>query len=116
MPDRQCETDTECGTGMVCVEYVDSCCELSGEASSRCQAACSAGSCAEGEACDTSGHCQLVHCNDGYACPTNTRCDANAEGHGCVRLDCAVDGDCDCGYCAGGVCRDALGACTPPAA
>jgi hypothetical protein len=63
--------------------------------------------------------CEYVPCGEGYACPENTRCTVSApaaNSHGCTTMSCTSDGDCDCGYCVGGVCSADPGTCQSPPA
>lgn len=79
---------------------------------------CDAGfTCGEGTTCamgsagaDEHG-CAPIHCMDGFTCPVNTTCTTDPDGHGCQRLSCEVDTDCDCGACVGGVCESQIRIC-----
>jgi hypothetical protein len=115
----ECADSPDCGPGAVCVpEPVE--CSCDGELVSFCRPACSAGSCDEGERCGDDGVCAPILCSDGYACPANTRCDLTSappvrlDAHGCWRLPCMVDAECDCGACVGWECHDGPGVCQPP--
>jgi hypothetical protein len=37
-----------------------------------------------------------------------------ANDHGCTTQTCQSDGDCDCGYCVGGICSAVPGTCQYP--
>jgi len=109
-PTFECAKDEECAGG-VCIAG-NSC---SGQYS-YCQPACTADSCPVDSTCGTDGHCKPNRCEDGYACPENTRCDASTGGHGCKRMACTEDAQCDCGPCLDGLCEGAFGRCIGPAA
>lgn len=115
----ECDGDADCGAGEVCVA-VSLPCSCEPVLATLCLAACTEGSCPEGERCED-GHCRPIHCSEGYACPANTRCETEhppvgeSDAHGCWRLPCASDADCDCGACVNGLCYDGPGFCRPPA-
>jgi hypothetical protein len=83
---------------------------------------CAPQSCAAGYACGSG-----LQCADGArgadahgcvpspcsqtGCPVNYTCQPNSTSGGCVRKTCAIDGDCDCGYCLSNSCADRLDAC-----
>jgi hypothetical protein len=107
----------------LCIEEPDSC-----GTTAVCQAdgTCAPLSCDDGYACGdgsrcavgsarADGHgCELIPCDDGWMCEENTRCTAPTEpaSHGCIKLECQSDTDCDCGYCVNGACRSSLGMCS----
>lgn len=99
-----CATDTDCDGG-ICT---GGCCPT-------CIPPCPTTPCGPDATCNTAtGRCDPVSCSAGYACPVNTRCTPTAPGHGCVRLTCVSDADCDCGTCAEGRCWERPGWCCPP--
>jgi hypothetical protein len=72
--------------------------------------------CPDGSVCSGSAvdGCRPIHCSEGYACPMNRVCEpTSSEPHGCARKRCGQDGECDCGACIEGLCRDQLFVCTP---
>lgn len=116
---RECESRFACDPGYVCVEELARC-ACDGEPSSFCRPVCAEGSCPEGERC--ADVCEPIPCDEAYACPANTFCagpDADPPGpvdaHGCARLGCESDADCDCGACVEGLCQSGPGYCQPPA-
>lgn len=117
MQERQCESATDCEPGQVCAEYVGSCC-FAGELSSHCIPPCTDTSCAAGERCDSaSGLCLVIACDDGFTCAEHTTCTpgaAAADAHGCIRDECAGDGECGGGACVDGLCYDGPGTCEGP--
>jgi hypothetical protein len=44
-------------------------------------------------------------------CPENTRCKPGTGNHGCSRLSCQHDTECDCGACVKGYCAAGPGTC-----
>ncbi|HKO92576.1 MAG TPA: hypothetical protein VJU61_15580, partial [Polyangiaceae bacterium] len=75
-----------------------------------------AAKCPDGSVCSGAliDGCTPIHCSEGYVCPMNRVCDrASSEPHGCARKRCSQDGECDCGACIEGLCRDQLFVCTP---
>jgi len=111
-PTPECTTDQECPDG-VCNHGTSTC----GGEYGYCVDACTDGACPDGSFCATDGHCRPLPCEQGFACPVNTRCEpGSTPGHGCLRLNCSTDDECDCGACLNSVCRDGLGRCSGPAA
>jgi len=117
---RSCESDTDCAAGSHCEEYTPLCPSCSGALPTQCVLDCSAGSCADDERCDLDvGRCVPLQCTSGefpYACPSNFRCSGDGSGdrHGCERLSCDRDRDCDHGACVNGACWDGEGTCMGP--
>ena len=69
--------------------------------------------CGTAEVCDTDLHrCRGVACTTAADCPADFSCGALGT---CERRTCTADADCD-GFCVNGLCYDAQGVCTPPAA
>ncbi len=108
---RECENDTECGEGRLCIEIPEPC-SCTQEDSSRCVDACTADSCAgESERCNAgTGFCEPIPCHEagGVTCPQNESCGAPGEGSmttGCVTRPCEKDTDCECGVCMNDYCR-----------
>ena len=116
---RECEGRFSCEPGYVCVEEPTPCgCEP--ELSSFCRPVCSEDGCLEGERCGDV--CEPIPCSEGFGCPPNTYCpDPHDEpagpidAHGCARIGCAIDADCECGTCVEGLCQSGPGVCQPPA-
>ncbi len=115
----ECDGAADCGEGEVCVrENVPCSCEP--VLGALCRPACTTDSCAEGERCGSDGACEPIACDEGWVCPDNTRCSAETgpalavDAHGCFRIACASDIDCDCGACIDGLCYDGPGTCQPP--
>ena len=119
---EECATDEDCGGGeMRCHAYPDPC--SPDGVGSRCQIACSEGSCGEGFRCNDAGACEVVPCDEGYACPSYQTCDPSVpasgpvfdRAHGCVAIECADDGDCSAdGACVHSVCQSGPGSCVEP--
>jgi hypothetical protein len=65
--------------------------------------------CGANQACGAPGDVNGCHCTSDTACAPNARCDA-ARGV-CVTKACAVDTDCDCGFCINQTCQPGLWAC-----
>lgn len=116
---RECEGRFSCEPGYVCVEEPTPCgCEP--ELSSFCRPVCSEDGCLEGERCGDV--CEPIPCSEGFGCPPNTYCPGPDEdpagpvdAHGCARIGCAIDADCECGVCIDGLCQSGPGICQPPA-
>jgi len=116
-PFYECMTSADCAEGNVCVEVPEAC-PCAGP-SYLCQPACTTDSCDEGSVCTDGGTCEAVPCGDEYMCPSNMRCAEpfgphEIDEHGCVRLACASDADCDCGACIEAWCRSGPGVCSAP--
>jgi hypothetical protein len=78
--------------------------------------ACPAGFvCGAGSGADVHG-CVPLGCETGqFSCPKNTDCDpASTALHHCALRACTDDGDCDCGACVQGTCRERTFVCSPP--
>ena len=128
-----CRSDSDCecgdcvvggicgGAGCAAMCGSDSDCKVgwcSGGCCPYCVPPCPKMPCGAGTTCNTAtGRCDPDSCDAGYECPTNTRCmpgATGADGHGCLRLTCADDADCECGTCAEGRCWTRPGQCCPP--
>jgi hypothetical protein len=102
--------------GNVCGPIVPGSCNCS-PTGKECEPACTSTSCAAGEQCLASGHCQTISCTMGYPCAAGFNClvgGAGADAHGCAPAPCAQGGY----VCpAGTTCLAALGAdphgCSP---
>ena len=111
-PSPECTADEAC-PGQVCRHGFSTCAGEYGV----CVPVCTDDSCAYGSYCEVDGHCRPLPCDQGFVCPANMRCEPESgAAHGCVRLACTADGDCDCGPCLEGLCRDGFGRCSGPAA
>jgi len=106
MIDNPCTSDGECAAGTVC-EWDTSGCLC--EPAQACVAACTAGSCDEGQTCGADGHCATTSCGAPEDCPPNFKCDAG----GCLRKVCGSSEVCE-GYCVNSKCHGAPGYCSPP--
>lgn len=116
---HECTSSADCAAGDVCVhEPVP--CTCDGDLGTFCRPACTVDSCDEGERCGSDGLCAPIHCSEGYACSDNTRCETTStpagpiDAHGCWRLPCTGDAECDCGACVEAYCYDGPGLCQPP--
>lgn len=114
-PVYDCMVDRDCDSGEVCATSTPDC---ACGPSYVCQPRCTEGSCDEGFACNSAGVCQPVSCHDGFGCPSNTRCFDGGPGrpgfvdqHGCQRVSCVDDLECDCGTCIDGWCHSGPGVC-----
>lgn len=116
--ERTCEADEDCAEGSHCAEYEPICPTCSGLLPTWCVADCSAGGCGDDARCDAgTGRCLPLQCTSGefpYECPSNFRCADGGDEHGCVRLSCDRDRDCDHGACVNGACWDGEGTCMGP--
>lgn len=115
---RSCSEGYACADDHVCAEGVAS--DEHGCRPARCDEdawSCPAGhDCRPGDEADQNG-CVPISCTAGFECPPNTRCHADSlylHAHQCEALECVQDSDCDCGYCIGAFCRDALAYCGLP--
>ncbi|MDP6943838.1 MAG: hypothetical protein QF464_06770, partial [Myxococcota bacterium] len=106
MVDNPCTDDAGCAAGTVC-EWDQSGCLC--EPAQVCVAACTAGSCDEGETCGEDGHCATTSCGSAEDCPVNFHCD----GGGCLRKWCDSSEMCE-GYCVKSKCHTEPGYCSPP--
>lgn len=116
-----CAEGYECPPDLVCADEGDLEVDEHGCRAASCES--DGYTCPQGFEClptiplaDKNG-CMPVRCTAGFECPVNTRCAPKSEAyfaHQCERLSCEVDGDCDCGYCLEGVCRDVLSYCAMP--
>ena len=129
---KTCAGDGDCSGGGVCVEYVGPCCRDGEGTNTSCQLTCTDdAACGKDRRCRADGRgCEAVPCDDGFTCPVETRCDrasAAFQGrlvdplftplrhheldHGCVRLGCVHDSDCDGGVCVAELCQETAGVC-----
>lgn len=117
-PVTDCLTDADCAIGDLCIEEEGAPCGCRGP-DRVCAPDCRVvdDACGPDEICDVAGRCRAPSCTDGFACPSNMRCEREGgDAHGCARVGCTVDSDCDCGLCMDGVCQDGPGECRPPVA
>jgi hypothetical protein len=105
----ECDDDSGCSDGNVCVAVNGGSCHL-------CQAACTEDSCGLWEACGADGHCGPAPCAGGdYVCPPGSTCGgADLDTHGCTIVSCASDAACGCGACVEGACAAGPGRCDLP--
>ena len=130
--EKTCAQDGDCESG-ACLEFVGNCCRDGDETSTSCQPPCTIDSaCGKDRRCTADQRaCEAIPCDDGFTCPAETRCDRGSAAsqarlvdplfspvryheldHGCVRITCATDGDCDAGVCVSGLCQEVAGICT----
>lgn len=118
----ECDADADCPDDHICLEHRVACACDAGVGHS-CVPRCTADGCEDGFTCSDAGWCEPARCTDGFACAHNMRCldepplgfpDPNVDVHGCERLACEGDADCDCGACVEGRCYDGPGVCEPP--
>ncbi len=103
-----CTVDGDCSGGQIC----DTAGCLCGT-DKLCQAACTATSCPEGQACQANGHCGPKSCSDSSQCPRAFSCEADAGT--CARMPCSTPLDCPkATYCVEGACSVGEGTCEAP--
>jgi hypothetical protein len=115
-----CSAGYACADDRVCGEGGDPQSDEHGCRPARCDEdawSCPAGhDCRPGDEANQNG-CVPLSCTAGFECPPNTRCREGSlylHAHQCEALECARDSDCDCGYCIGSFCRNALAYCGLP--
>jgi hypothetical protein len=110
-----CADGFTCPAGKVCSASATGA-DANGCAPQACNAgyACATGfQCAAGSAGTDAHGCTPLPCSQ-TGCPTNFACQTTATSGGCSTKKCAIDGDCDCGFCVSGTCASRLSVCVIP--